>query len=160
MKAIVILYDGEEPSIAAVTNIAQAVAINCEASRVDPVVMNEDDIAKILVKSVGRAVHNKVEKEALKEEITPEDNALIVVGKIFAVSLMSGSDLLFYRALVAKTAEIAENHSADPNNVLKNALHILSRENLVVSKKLLKEFHFNERRLEMIKQVYQIFFTK
>lgn len=159
MKAIVILYDGEEPSVAAVTNIAQVVAINCKASQVDPVVMNEDDIAKILVKSVGRVARNKVEKEPLKEQITPEDNALIVVGKIFAVSLMSSSDLLFYRALVAKTAEIAENHSADPNNVLKNALHILSRENLVVSKELLKKYHFNAKKLGMIKQVYQIFFT-
>jgi len=158
MKAIVILYNGEKPSIATVTNIAQAVAVNCNATQIDPVVMDEDDIAKILVKSVGRTAHNKVDKEALKEQITPEDNALIVVGKIFTVSLMSGSDFAFYKALIAKTAEIAENHSADPNNVLKNALHILSRENLVVSKKLLKEFHFNARRLEMIKQIYQIFF--
>lgn len=159
MKAIVILYDGEEPSIAAVTNIAQVVAINCKASRVDPVVMNEDDIAKILVKSVGRAARNKAEEKTLDKEMTPEDNALIVVGKMFYVSLASHNDFVFYRALISKVAEISENHHADPNNVLKNALHILSRDNLIVSKELLKKYYFDAKKLGMIKQVYQIFFT-
>lgn len=151
-RAIVIMYIGEEPSVETITNIAQQVAVNCNAQQnVDIEVYSPKDIANMLVSKAKKVAEEKIKDE----DRSPEDQAIIYLGTVLKGVLeapFKEYDLML--GLVMYIQKVKEIGSEEENRKLMNAFFILSRENLVVSESLMKKYHFTPRKISTIRKVY------
>lgn len=95
------------------------------------------------------SVYNSSNVKDPKEEVkTPEDQAVIFLGTLFAKEI--ANPLAFANALMHSLNTDSTNKSE-----IKKSIKILSQETLVVSKKLLKKFKFDESTFNVIKFVNQ-----
>jgi hypothetical protein len=151
-RAIVIMYIGEEPSVQMVENIVQQVAINCNAQQnVGVQVYSPKDISNILVGNVA-----KITEETTKdEERTPEDQAIIYLGTVLKDALEAPfNEYNLMLGLTLHIQKVKATESEEEIRKLMNALFILSRENLVVSKSLMNKYHFTAKKISTIRKVY------
>lgn len=93
------------------------------------------------------SVYDSSNIEDTKElDKTPEDQAVIFLGTLFAEEI--ANPLSFANALMR-----ALNTDSTHKSEIKKSIKILSQETLVVSKKLLKKFKFDENVFNVIKFV-------
>jgi len=153
IQAVVFIYEGEVVSRA----IIDAMAKHLPADKANCFTFSYKEIVEMLVKA---AIKKEVDVDQSCEEPTPEDNAIIYIGTVMEQALKEPFDgYKFFRAVLNKIDEIKIHFSEEEHKRLMNALFILSQEDLEVSRKLLKKYHFSQEKILILKKVYNFVTT-
>lgn len=150
MVSLVFLYDGTAPSPAVVGAIACELTQKCEAENVQAFVGDGKAIAEAIVKNIKDDVDMVNE-----EEMTAADKAVVFIGETFRDIL--GHDYTkmgFILELTRMMFQARKHPGVSKNKALMNALFILSQEDLKISKSLLEQYHLDEEKLLVIKEIY------
>ena len=154
-RALVILFNGDEPNRAALANVGAALNESCSAENLNCFAFSAQDLATILLKAGPITIASMQD-----EEMTPEDKAVIYIGVLLEKDLKEPFDgYKFFRAVLNKIDEVKIHFSEEEHKRLMNALFILSQEDLEVSKKLLKKYHFSQEKILILKKVYNFVTT-
>ena len=152
-KALVIFYNGQGLTERLRTAIANLLAKEFKAIGAASILeFDAEDIAKLLVK-------NSVNDECSKtqEQIkNPEEHAVVYVGEIMKDCLGSAYKPESFIEELTRIIAKARNSSAEEDIRLMTALSILSKENLQISQSLLRKYKLNERKIMIIKRVYNL----
>jgi hypothetical protein len=145
MKAMIVYYRGEINDFD-VAKIAATFPVDADVVGADTLSDNE----------VAAAVAKVVSFEAKKEEIelTPEDNATILIGTTLADSIANYNASNFVKDILAKVEKCKRNPGKKENKAFMNALFILSNEDLRISKGLLDKYGLDPEKIAIIKKTY------
>lgn len=153
VRALVILFNGYEPNEPALAKVGAALNESCSAENLNCFTFSAKDLAAMLLTPTTVA-HEQ------NEERTPEDEAVIYIGTLLEKDLKEPFDgYKFFRAVLNKIDEIKIHFSEEEHKRLMNALFILSQEDLEVSRKLLKKYHFSQEKILILKKVYNFVTT-
>ena len=161
-RAVLIIFDGTELPATAIDTIANHIANIANTEKVDTFTYSAKEIAAAIMSNVGKIEVASVEQK--REERTPEDQAIIFIGTIMKDALEAPFDgYVLFKALVNKIDELRNGlittAGKEAYDQFMNALFILSQENLVISKSLMKKYHFSQEKIATIKKTYN-FVTK
>lgn len=161
-RAVLIIFDGTELPNTVIDTIAKHIANIADAEKVDTFIYSAKEIASIIINNVGKPENASIEPKPI--ERTPEDQAIIFIGTIMKDALEAPYDgYVLFKALVNKIDELRNDlitqTGKEAYDQFMNALFILSQENLVVSKSLMKKYHFSQEKIATIKKTYN-FVTK
>lgn len=145
MKAMIVYYRGEinDFDVAKIT-----AAFPIDADIVGAATLSNDEVAA----AVAKVVPFEAKKEEV--ELTPEDNAAILIGTIFADSIANYNASNFVKDILAKVEKCKRNPGKKENKAFMNALFILSTEDLRISKGLLDKYGLDPEKIAIIKKTY------
>lgn len=168
-RAIMFILTGTEPSVGLIKDLSGMIAANCNVAvdtngeftdSVECFQFNEDEMASAVAGAIllhamtgGEPLQHAAHQE---EEKTPEEQAVIYVGTVMKDELSKPWEPEeFIAALTQKIREarIADN---DESRRFMDALFILSQEDLIVSRGLLKKYKLNEKKILLIKRIYNL----
>lgn len=154
-RALVIFFNGYEPNEPALAKVGAALYESCSAKDLNCFTFSGKELATMLLKTGSVAV-----TPVQDEEKTPEDEAVIYIGTLLEKDLKEPFDSYkFFRAVMNKIDEFRIHFSEEEHKRLMNALFILSQEDLEVSRKLLKKYHFSQEKILILKKVYNFVTT-
>ena len=145
MKAIIVYYRGEINNYD-VMKITTAFPVDADV--VGAATLSNDEVAA----AVAKVVPFEAKKEEV--ELTPEDNAAILIGTIFADSIANYNASNFVKDILAKVEKCKRNPGKKENKAFMNALFILSNEDLRISKGLLDKYGLDPEKIAIIKKTY------
>lgn len=154
IRAIVLLFNGEEVTDLLISKMALMVKNHCELNANDEVsatVCSGTEISDIIGDYIGNLTKNPNNEGTCK---TPEDNAAFFIGKKMAKYLGKNfNSINFSAALVQKLAKAHENPKDESNKAFLNAIEILKQPHLNISKAILDEVNLNEKIITLIQTV-------
>lgn len=154
-RALVILFTGYEPNESALAEVSAVLNERCSAENLDCFTFSAKDLATMLL-----TIDPTTVAHGQNEETTPEDKAVIYIGTLLEKDLKEPFDgYKFFRAVLNKIDEVKIHFSEEEHKRLMNALFILSQEDLEVSRKLLKKYHFSQEKILILKKVYNFVTT-
>lgn len=161
-RAVLIIFDGTELPTTAIDTIANHIANIANTEKVDTFIYSAKEIASAIMSNVEKTEVASIEPK--REERTPEDQAIIFIGTVMKDALEAPYDgYVLFKALINKIDELRNDLITSSGkkayDQFMNALFILSQENLVVSKSLMKKYHFSQEKITTIKKTYN-FVTK
>lgn len=144
MKAIIVYYRGEinDYDVMKITT-----AFPADADVVGATTLSDNEIATAIAKTVSIT-------EEKEEKLTPEDNAVILVGTVLAESIANYNASNFVKDILAKVEKCKRNPGKKENKAFMNALFILSTEDLRISKGLLDKYGLDPEKIAIIKKTY------
>jgi len=145
MKAMIVYYRGEinDFDVAKIT-----AAFPVDADVVGAAILSNDEVAA----AVAKVVPFEAKKEEI--ELTPEDNAAILIGTTLADSIANYNASNFVKDILAKVEKCKRNPGKKENKAFMNALFILSNEDLRISKGLLDKYGLDPEKIAIIKKTY------
>lgn len=145
MKAMIVYYRGEinDFDVAKIT-----AAFPVDADVVGAATLSNDEVAA----AVAKVVPFEAKKEEV--ELTPEDNAAILIGTVLADSIANYNASNFVKDILAKVEKCKRNPGKKENKAFMNALFILSNEDLRISKGLLDKYGLDPEKIAIIKKTY------
>jgi len=145
MKAMIVYYRGEinDFDVAKIT-----AAFPVDADVVGAATLSNDEVAA----AVAKVVPFEAKKEEV--ELTPEDNAAILIGTTLADSIANYNASNFVKDILAKVEKCKRNPGKKENKAFMNALFILSNEDLRISKGLLDKYGLDPEKIAIIKKTY------
>lgn len=145
MKAMIVYYRGEinDFDVAKIT-----AAFPVDADIVGAATLSNDEVAA----AVAKVVPFEAKKEEV--ELTPEDNAAILIGTALADSIANYNASNFVKDILAKVEKCKRNPGKKENKAFMNALFILSNEDLRISKGLLDKYGLDPEKIAIIKKTY------
>ena len=145
MKAMIVYYRGEinDFDVAKIT-----AAFPVDADVVGAAILSNDEVAA----AVAKVVPFEAKKEEV--ELTPEDNAAILIGTTLADSIANYNASNFVKDILAKVEKCKRNPGKKENKAFMNALFILSNEDLRISKGLLDKYGLDPEKIAIIKKTY------
>jgi hypothetical protein len=145
MKAMIVYYRGEinDFDVAKIT-----AAFPVDADVVGAATLSNDEVAA----AVAKVVPFEAKKEEI--ELTPEDNAAILIGTTLADSIANYNASNFVKDILAKVEKCKRNPGKKENKAFMNALFILSNEDLRISKGLLDKYGLDPEKIAIIKKTY------
>lgn len=156
VHAIVIFYDGKTPvdtDIALISNVIDERLGMVGDGQV--LVYSAEELAGLVLTGSQSPVVITKQPRVVESKLTPEDNAVIYIGELFKDELSNSNDSNFIASLFI-AIENAKRVGGEDSKKLLNAGFILSKEDLCISKKLLKKYNLDERRISTIKRVFQL----
>lgn len=145
MKAMIVYYRGEINDFD-VTKITAAFPVDADV--VGAATLSNDEVAA----AVAKVVPFEAKKEEV--ELTPEDNAAILIGTTLADSIANYNASNFVKDILAKVEKCKRNPGKKENKAFMNALFILSNEDLRISKGLLDKYGLDPEKIAIIKKTY------
>ena len=145
MKAMIVYYRGEINDFD-VTKITAAFPVDADV--VGAATLSNDEVAV----AVAKVVPFEAKKEEV--ELTPEDNAAILIGTTLADSIANYNASNFVKDILAKVEKCKRNPGKKENKAFMNALFILSNEDLRISKGLLDKYGLDPEKIAIIKKTY------
>lgn len=154
-RAIILLFEGNEVPIDVIGSIGTEVGTAVNASGdVTSFVFSAAEIAKAILGGESKVIH--FEKPAVEAE-SPADEAMIYLGNLFKSELEKTPTVHAKRTLASAILnKINANPASEDSRRITNALHILSEENLDVSKAIMKKYHFTPEKIAVIKKTYNL----
>lgn len=145
MKAMIVYYRGEinDFDVAKIT-----AAFPVDADVVGAATLSDNEVAT----AVAKVVPFEAKKEEV--ELTPEDNAAILIGTTLADSIANYNASNFVKDILAKVEKCKRNPGKKENKAFMNALFILSNEDLRISKGLLDKYGLDPEKIAIIKKTY------
>lgn len=152
-RCLVIFFVGEELTEDTRTGIVQAFVAN----NLNPVDITELD-SKEIDACILAAAKNKEPKPAQIVQIhyTPEDEALIYIGKLFEKELNKFDATEFISTLSNKIMKCKIDPNAEESKAFMNALFILNKDELLVSQSLMKKYKLSHPRINLIQKIYRL----
>lgn len=123
-------------------------AFPVDADVVGAAILSNDEVAA----AVAKVVPFEAKKEEI--ELTPEDNAAILIGTTLADSIANYNASNFVKDILAKVEKCKRNPGKKENKAFMNALFILSNEDLRISKGLLDKYGLDPEKIAIIKKTY------
>lgn len=157
-RAMLFIFVGEEPPVELVRDIAGMIAGCCNTTgTIDHFEYDSEDIAKaILTAPLASDVIGGLRVQQQMKEHTPEEEAVIYVGTVMKDVLgVKFTPEDFVAALTKKISECRNSHTEEAKRFM-NSLFILSQEGLVISQSILKKYKLNEKKILIIKRVYNL----
>lgn len=162
-RALMFIFTGEEPSNGLVKDLAGMLTHACNVSdHLEYYMLDSDDIAKILSFHMMLKVSKQEQKlyqSAQQKEYTPEEEAVIYIGTVMADVLGAAYKPEDFVATLTQKISEARIEKTEESKRFMNALFILSQEDLVISQCLLRKYKLNEKKLLLIKRVYNLVST-
>lgn len=150
-KAILLIFNGSAITEACLQQLGKVLAEYCNASTdVDTFVYNAKDIANAIVKKEGTGVIIK------KEEPTPIEASIIYLGNILEEALTAPFNSIELASAITDKVIKLKGVNEEQHRRFMNALFILSQEDLIVSKSLMRKYHFSQEKLLVFKKVYNL----
>lgn len=145
MKAMIVYYRGEinDFDVAKIT-----AAFPVDADVVGAATLSDNEVATAIAKVVP------FEAKREEAELTPEDNAAVLIGTILADSIANYNASNFVKDILAKVEKCKRNPGKKENKAFMNALFILSNEDLRISKGLLDKYGLDPEKIAIIKKTY------
>lgn len=154
-RGILFIFYGQEPTEELIGVVANEIAKRCNAeSNLDSFIFDAEDLSKCIVSSI-----NATDKFATKkiDEHTPEEKAVIYVGTVMKDALAAPFDTTeFIGELTSHVMRAKMSPTKTESKELMNALFILSMEDLVISQSLMKKYNLSQKKIEIIKRVYNM----
>ena len=146
MKAMIVYYRGKinDFDVAKIT-----AAFPVDADVVGAATLSDNEVAAAVF-SKSRRFEMKMEEA----ELTPEDNAAILIGTTLADSIANYNASNFVKDILAKVEKCKRNPGKKENKAFMNALFILSNEDLRISKGLLDKYGLDPEKIAIIKKTY------
>lgn len=156
-RAILLIYTGDQISQETIETIAAVIGAQCDTERIDNFVYSAEEIAAAIMQGKRADVATVKPKT---QQLTPEDEAVVFIGNVMKDALEAPFDgYNLFKELMLKIDELRNSENTEMRKQFMNALFILSQENLVISKSLMKKYHFSQEKLMTIKKTYN-FVTK
>lgn len=153
MKAIIILYQGQELTEAEIDKVVlSALTNNHEVHSVT--LLRDNDVAQSIMKAVKTSEISEETKTVVRTVVTPEDNAVIFLGTMMESELKHFDPGVFIASLVKRVNEAKKQPSKRVNREFMNALFILSQEDLCISKEILDKYNFDSEKIKLVKETY------
>ena len=153
MKALIILYQGQELTEAEISSIAVCTSTN--SHKVCSITLLRDiEVAQSIMKAVKTSEIPVETKTAVGTVVTPEDNAVIFLGTMMESELKHFDPGVFIASLVKRVNEAKKQPSKRVNREFMNALFILSQEDLCISKEILDKYNFDSEKIKLVKETY------
>lgn len=154
-RVIVLVFSGEEPDEGVLATIAANIAAMCETDQVDPFVLNPQDIATNVLRSMNLRVENTGSSDPTCK--TPEDSAAVLIGGLMKKVLDKDFTPQYFVANLIERMRNAKKHPANQlNREFLNALFILSQPDLNISKEILRETHLDPDRIAIIRDTFNL----
>lgn len=156
-RILTILFIGNELSRKTIAEISAIIHknTNCD-EKLNVSQYTEQDIRNLVTQA--EAMKNKgfnSQKDPATTFRTPEDECCIFIGKMFEHILLPEAPITdFMLALIAAISEAKNDPLNEKSRKFMNALFILSQEDLVISKEIMRDMHINEEKLKVIKRIY------
>ena len=154
-RALIILFCGEEVDEITRGLIITHLRKHCTSDSVEMIQLGSDEITKAIIEKVCKP-DDETKSSAVIAMRTPEDEAVIFIGTVMKDELSHFNAAHFISALTNKMAEASVNPHTEENKQFMNALFILSKEDLVISKSLLTKYKLSQQRIALIKKVYTL----
>ena len=146
-RAVVLLFNGEEPTACAITEISACLAASCSTSieSVNAFTFSGDELAKDLVKKVVSV------ERAPMIEYTPEEHAVIYIGTQFRKVLESHDTLAFATEFGLHITTLKFTNS-DPKmlkavKILANCVHPVIRD------EIRQRYNLSNKTIEVIQRI-------
>lgn len=157
VHAIVIFYDGKTPTETDIALIGKTVDERLGVVGDEQILVYSSKELSNMVLTSAQTPMTVVSQGVIKEQKrTPEDYAIIYVGEMLKSDLKDYDYEKFVPMLTQRIVIAQQNMTEDSKKFL-NALEILSKDTLEVSKNLLREYYFTPKILGVIKNVYTYF---
>lgn len=155
-RALIFIFNGYEPSTELIEVLGRELGTRCDViDHVDNFLLDAKDIANAVMRCATKPV---VKQE--QHEYTAEENAIIFIGSTMREALGSSyKPERFVSALMERIHQARIHPDEGLNKQFMNAMFILSQDNLVVSKALLRKYYMSEAKIALIKNVYNIMKT-
>lgn len=145
MKAIVIIYAGNEVTETALAQIA-SILENHSVAKIENIkvsTLDDAEVAKLFVSSAT----SKSTKITFEENKSPIDNALLYIGTRYA-------DIV--EDPIRLTIKLTNDIKDETDKSLRNALKIISETNLI-SANLYRKYHVNKPVIEVCKHIHRYY---
>lgn len=145
MKAIVIIYAGNEVTETALAQIA-SILDNHNVAKIENIkvsTLDDAEVAKLFVSSAT----SKSTKITFEENKSPIDNALLYIGTRYA-------DIV--EDPIRLTIKLTNDIKDETDKSLRNALKIISETNLI-STNLYRKYHVNKPVIEVCKHIHRYY---
>ena len=145
MKAIVIIYAGNEVTETALAQIA-SILDNHNVAKIENIkvsTLDDAEVAKLFVSSAT----SKSTKITFEENKSPIDNALLYIGTRYA-------DIV--EDPIRLTIKLTNDIKDETDKSLRNALKIISETNLI-SANLYRKYHVNKPVIEVCKHIHRYY---
>lgn len=145
MKAIVIIYAGNEVTETALAQIA-SILENHNVAKIENIkvsTLDDTEVAKLFVSSAT----SKSTKITFEENKSPIDNALLYIGTRYA-------DIV--EDPIRLTIKLTNDIKDETDKSLRNALKIISETNLI-SANLYRKYHVNKPVIEVCKHIHRYY---
>lgn len=149
MKAIVICYNGPTATEAAVVALTKVLSDHTIATTTSITRMDDEEVASALL------LKDVIKTPEVQEVRTPEDNAIIFLGNMFEEEL-GKENHTFATALVVSINKAKKHPSNKANKMFMNAMFILSQPDLNVSTEILSKYKFNEDKIAIVRDLYNM----
>lgn len=116
-------------------------------------VMRDREVAAIIIEK-AREPEEKKATEA--EATTPEDQAIIFLGTVMKHELEHGSKAIFVNGLINRIEKARKRPDKEMSREFMNSLFILSQEDLNISVGLMKKYNFDEEKIAIVKEVFNM----
>lgn len=116
-------------------------------------VMRDREVAAIIIE---KAREPEEKKAAEPIDCTPEDQAIIFLGTIMKNELEHGSKAVFVNGLINRIEKARKRPDKEMSREFMNSLFILSQEDLVISGGVMKKYNFDEEKIAIVKEVYNM----
>lgn len=154
VHAIVIFYDGKDPVDTDIALISKVVDERLGTVGDEQIlVYTTEDLSRMALTGPQKPVVIAKPAEVIEPERTPEDYAIIYIGEVLKPYLKDYNYEQFVPMLTRRIVAAQQNTTEDDKKFL-NALEILSKDTLKVSKSLMQEYYFTARILNVIKNIY------
>ena len=145
MKAIVIIYAGNEVTETALAQVA-SILDNHNVAKIENIkvsTLDDAEVAKLFVSSAT----SKSTKITFEENKSPIDNALLYIGTRYA-------DIV--EDPIRLTIKLTNDIKDETDKSLRNALKIISETNLI-SANLYRKYHVNKPVIEVCKHIHRYY---
>lgn len=115
-------------------------------------VMSDREVAAIIIEKA----HESKEQKPEEVDYTPEDQAIIFLGTVMKNELEKGSKAIFVNGLINRIEKARKHPNREMSREFMNTLFILSQEDLTISAGLMTKYNFDEEKIAIVKEVYNI----
>jgi hypothetical protein len=153
-RMIVISYYGS-PSPEMIEYLSEVIATR--EPRIENVEIfdyNASDVAKIVSKDALEKSSTKPPYGVVCDDLTPEDHAVVYIGTIMRNELANYNTNNFISSLITRINEASVHPENEDSRKFMNALFILSKEHLIVSRRVLAKYHMTQQKLDVIRRTY------
>lgn len=151
-RALLFVFCGDEPVKGLIKDLSGMICAACNVEHIDSFEFEPNDIAAALVAKSPSSFETST-----AIDITPEDKAVIYIGKLMKDDLgPTYKAENFVTSLMQKLAHARANPTEGSSRCLLNAAFILSQEDLKVSRSILKEYRMDSKKIEIVKRIYNL----
>jgi hypothetical protein len=152
-KVIVLEFVGGPVTPECVSQLSAVIGTYCGANNADVFTFSAKDLANITVAQL----HDVKNVTSNGVELTPAEESIVYLYKVMKEPLEATFDPVeLASAITDKVIKLKANPNDEQHKRFMNALFILSQDELIISRSLMRKYHFSQEKLLVFKKVYKL----